>query len=135
MEINKVFVYGTLMTGMHNHHLIKPFLKSVDTAKTNGFLFDLPYGYPAMIAGEDEVESVQSSQSMYCSGSFSSSVNYHRLVPTFLGPEGFFRPRLSIPEEDIEMVIIQLERILNGLVQVMQRVGRGSFYFSPDLFI
>lgn len=55
LEINKVFVYGTLMTDMHNHHLIKPFIKHLETATTLGMLYDLPYGYPAMIGGEEEV--------------------------------------------------------------------------------
>jgi len=55
IKINKVFVYGTLMTDMHNHHLIKPFIKHLETAKTLGLLYDLPYGYPAMISGEEEV--------------------------------------------------------------------------------
>lgn len=55
MEINKVFVYGTLMTDMHNHHLVKPFVKHLETAKTLGLLYDLPYGYPAMVGGLNEV--------------------------------------------------------------------------------
>lgn len=55
MEINKVFVYGTLMTDMHNHRLVKPFIKHLETAKTLGRLYDLPYGYPAMIGGDEEV--------------------------------------------------------------------------------
>lgn len=55
IKINKVFVYGTLMTDMHNHRLIKPFIKHLETAKTLGLLYDLSYGYPAMIGGEKEV--------------------------------------------------------------------------------
>ena len=55
MIINKVFVYGTLMTDMHNHQLIEPFIKHLEMAKTLGKFYDLPYGYPAMIGGEDEV--------------------------------------------------------------------------------
>ena len=55
LEINRVFVYGTLMTDMQYHHLIEPFVKHLETAKTLGLLYDLPYGYPAMIAGEEEV--------------------------------------------------------------------------------
>ena len=51
MEINKVFVYGTLMTDMHNHRLIKPIIKHLETARTLGKLYDLSYGYPAMIGG------------------------------------------------------------------------------------
>ena len=55
MEINKGFVYGTLIKDMHNHHLIKPFIKHMETAKNLGQFYDLRYVYPAMIGGEDEV--------------------------------------------------------------------------------
>ncbi len=55
ININKVFVYGTLMKDMHNHRLVEPFIKHLETAKTLGQIFDLPYGYPAMIGGQDEV--------------------------------------------------------------------------------
>ncbi len=55
MEINKVFVYGTLMRDMSNHHLIEPFIRHLETAKTIGQVYDLPYGYPAMVSGHEEV--------------------------------------------------------------------------------
>jgi len=51
VSINKVFVYGTLMTGMKNHYLVEPYIKSVKPARVAGVLYDLPYGYPAMTAG------------------------------------------------------------------------------------
>lgn len=41
MEINKVLVYGTLMTDIHNHHLGKPFIKPLEAAKTLGRFYDL----------------------------------------------------------------------------------------------
>lgn len=53
--ISNVFVYGTLMTGMHNHYLIEPYLKQVKVAITEGILYDLPYGYPAMVVGKGVV--------------------------------------------------------------------------------
>lgn len=34
MEINKVYVCGTLMKDMHNHRRVKPFIKHLETAKT-----------------------------------------------------------------------------------------------------
>ncbi|MHB8127056.1 MAG: gamma-glutamylcyclotransferase family protein [Desulfitobacteriaceae bacterium] len=55
MGINKVFVYGTLMIDMPNHYLVKPFIKNLETAKTNGLLYDLPYGYPAIVDGPEEI--------------------------------------------------------------------------------
>ncbi|OPZ72496.1 MAG: AIG2-like family protein [Firmicutes bacterium ADurb.Bin456] len=53
--IKRVFVYGTLMTGMNNHHLIKPYLENIQQGKTAGILYDLPYGYPAIIPGNGTV--------------------------------------------------------------------------------
>lgn len=55
MENNKVFVYGTLMKDMYNHRLVEPFIKHLETAKTLGRLYELHYGYPAMIGGDEEV--------------------------------------------------------------------------------
>lgn len=56
MTINRVFVYGTLMTSMTNHHRIKPFIKAVLPAKSIGLLYHLPYGYPAMVPGNRQVQ-------------------------------------------------------------------------------
>jgi gamma-glutamylcyclotransferase (GGCT)/AIG2-like uncharacterized protein YtfP len=55
VSLNKVFVYGTLMTGMKNHYLVEPYVKSVKPARVAGVLYDLPYGYPAMTTGNMEV--------------------------------------------------------------------------------
>lgn len=51
MEITRVFVYGTLMKGLSNYSVIKPFVKSICAGKTRGILYDLPYGYPAVKPG------------------------------------------------------------------------------------
>ncbi len=56
MKIESVFVYGTLMTNMPNHKLVKPFVKQVLPGKAKGILYDLPCGYPAMIRGEGIVK-------------------------------------------------------------------------------
>jgi gamma-glutamylcyclotransferase (GGCT)/AIG2-like uncharacterized protein YtfP len=53
--INKVFVYGTLCEGEANHHVVAPFVKKVTEAKMKGWLYHLPYGYPAMVEGTGEV--------------------------------------------------------------------------------
>lgn len=55
MKPKRVFVYGTLMSGLHNHHLVKPYLKKSEPGKTVGILFDLPYVYPAIIPGNGTV--------------------------------------------------------------------------------
>ena len=55
MESNKVFVYGTLMTVMPNHSIVLPYLKSKQAGKTRGLLYDLPFGYPAVIKGPGTV--------------------------------------------------------------------------------
>ena len=48
---NCVFVYGTLMRGMCNHYLVSH-AESIIEGWTYGFLFSLPYGYPAMLLPE-----------------------------------------------------------------------------------
>ena len=40
IKINKVFVYGTLMTDMHNHRLIKPFIKHLETVESPRNLYN-----------------------------------------------------------------------------------------------
>jgi gamma-glutamylcyclotransferase (GGCT)/AIG2-like uncharacterized protein YtfP len=55
MEITRVFVYGTLMKGLSNYSVIKPFVKSICAGKTRGILYDLPYGYPAVKPGQGVV--------------------------------------------------------------------------------
>lgn len=55
MKVERVFVYGTLMSGLHNHYLVKPYLIKIQAGKTKGVLYDLPYGYPAMIPGNGTV--------------------------------------------------------------------------------
>src|SRR4051812_35602210 len=50
----RVFVYGTLMTGMSNFSIVKPFVKSVTPGKLQGKIYDLTYGFPgAILEGED----------------------------------------------------------------------------------
>ncbi|MFZ5591461.1 MAG: gamma-glutamylcyclotransferase family protein [Bacillota bacterium] len=53
--MQRVFVYGTLLTGMANHYLIAPYAKKITPAQARGLLYALPYGYPAMIAGNGTV--------------------------------------------------------------------------------
>ena len=50
-----VFVYGTLMRGMSNHQVLAPYFATVRLAQLQGILFDLPYGYPAVIDGNGVV--------------------------------------------------------------------------------
>lgn len=47
--IEYMFVYGTLLRGFINHHLIKPFAVEIVPAATPGELFHLEYGYPALV--------------------------------------------------------------------------------------
>lgn len=49
--INRVFVYGTLMSGESNHPLISDYVTSITPAYIKGSLYDLPYGYPALLPG------------------------------------------------------------------------------------
>lgn len=55
MGLCRVFVYGTLMTGMSNFKIIKPFVRKVTSAKLAGTVYHLPYGFPgAIFDGEDQ---------------------------------------------------------------------------------
>ena len=52
----KVFVYGTLKPGERNYQrCCDRRTKSETPAYTQGILYDLPVGYPAMIEGEQKV--------------------------------------------------------------------------------
>lgn len=48
--INRVFVYGTLMEGMENYYLLRPYVMNVIPAVIRGAqLYHLEYGYPALV--------------------------------------------------------------------------------------
>lgn len=44
------------MTGMSNHYIVKPYVKSIESAEAEGILYGLPYGYPAMTDGNRRVK-------------------------------------------------------------------------------
>lgn len=47
--MNRIFVYGTLMRGMENHHLLQPFTLGCRSGYiSGGELYHLEYGYPAL---------------------------------------------------------------------------------------
>jgi gamma-glutamylcyclotransferase (GGCT)/AIG2-like uncharacterized protein YtfP len=53
----RVFVYGTLKPGQSNYQAYCSDLASaIQPARLRGQLFDLPMGYPGMIAGKDWVK-------------------------------------------------------------------------------
>ena len=53
----KVFVYGTLKPGEANYAgYCDRLVKSQTLGYTNGILYDLPVGYPAMTEGENKVQ-------------------------------------------------------------------------------
>jgi gamma-glutamylcyclotransferase (GGCT)/AIG2-like uncharacterized protein YtfP len=53
---NRVFAYGTLMTGESNHHVIQPFLVTVEPAILDGMVMLLaaPH-YPGIVPGDGTV--------------------------------------------------------------------------------
>jgi len=56
-RINRVFVYGTLMKGFGNYkRYLEGRISSITPGKTNGLLYHLPEGYPAMLPGMGIVE-------------------------------------------------------------------------------
>lgn len=50
-----VFVYGTLMSGQGNHILLSDAEFIGEATIKDKTLYDLPYGFPAVIDGENEV--------------------------------------------------------------------------------
>lgn len=50
MQLHYVFVYGTLMEGLANFHIIRPYIRKIMPASIGGAaLYHLPYGYPAVM--------------------------------------------------------------------------------------
>lgn len=55
----KVFVYGTLKKGYHNHRLLKE-AEYLGEAELKGYkIYDLPYGYPCIMKSEKNEVSVK----------------------------------------------------------------------------
>ena len=50
-----VFVYGTLKRGQHNHERFCRGVVEVREATVRGRLYDLPYGFPALVVPEENV--------------------------------------------------------------------------------
>jgi len=53
LAIKHVFVYGTLKEGMANHDRFCGDALTIEPAFTNGRLYHLPYGFPAMFDAPD----------------------------------------------------------------------------------
>ncbi len=53
MEIQHIFVYGSLMTGFWNHDRFCRDALTIEPAVTTGCLYHLPQGYPAMFDASD----------------------------------------------------------------------------------
>ena len=50
-----VFVYGTLKRGQRNHGRLCDGLVTAREATVRGRLYDLPYGYPALVVPEEDI--------------------------------------------------------------------------------
>lgn len=48
-ETEALFVYGTLLSALPNHALVAPFVTAVEAATSEGRLYALPAGYPALV--------------------------------------------------------------------------------------
>lgn len=57
MKTHRVFVYGTLLTGERNHHIVQPFLLHKEPGKIKGQLYNVET-YPALTIGTQEREVV-----------------------------------------------------------------------------
>ncbi|MBA2875323.1 gamma-glutamylcyclotransferase family protein [Thermaerobacillus caldiproteolyticus] len=51
----QVFVYGTLLVGEENHHIVAPYLRKVQPGKVKGWLYDVG-AYPALVVSGDGYE-------------------------------------------------------------------------------
>ncbi len=49
----RLFVYGTLKRGFSNHHRFCDNALGVEEATTRGDLYELPFGFPALVAASD----------------------------------------------------------------------------------
>src|ERR1700692_522484 len=56
MSKNTLFVYGSLMKGMVHHNKVAALIKDVKPATTEGILYRLPVGYPALVEGAGTVK-------------------------------------------------------------------------------
>jgi gamma-glutamylcyclotransferase (GGCT)/AIG2-like uncharacterized protein YtfP len=56
MSKNTLFVYGSLMKGMVHHNKITALVKDLKPATTEGLLYRLAVGYPAMVEGQGIVK-------------------------------------------------------------------------------
>lgn len=55
-QLNRVFVYGTLMKGFWNYgRYLEGNIERIILGKAKGLLYHLPQGYPAMLKGEGVV--------------------------------------------------------------------------------
>ena len=53
-----MFFYGTLKRGHANHDRFCRGYLRVEEARTRGWLYDLPFGYPALVIDEEDVRAV-----------------------------------------------------------------------------
>ncbi len=53
MEISALFCYGSLMSGFWNHDRYCRDALTIEPAVTTGWLYHLPYGFPAMFDAPD----------------------------------------------------------------------------------
>lgn len=51
----RLFVYGTLKRGYANHHRFCDNALSVEEATTCGELYELPFGFPALVAASENI--------------------------------------------------------------------------------
>jgi len=53
VAINRIFTYGTLLSGQRNHDRFCGDALTIEPAVTTGRLYHLPYGFPAMFDAPD----------------------------------------------------------------------------------
>jgi gamma-glutamylcyclotransferase (GGCT)/AIG2-like uncharacterized protein YtfP len=51
-RVLRVFVYGTLLSGDSNHHIVQPYVNELQAGTVRGTLYDLG-AYPALVPNEE----------------------------------------------------------------------------------
>lgn len=59
MKEIKVFVYGTLQTGEHNHRVVERYVTAAEPGKVMGRLYSIGGAFPALVLGEKDSYEVE----------------------------------------------------------------------------
>jgi hypothetical protein len=76
-----VFVYGTLKRGQRNHERFCQGALAVREATVRGQLYDLPFGFPALVVPKEDVQAAGTTDYLFDAGSRSHAQTGSQEVP------------------------------------------------------